>query len=301
MPFTKTVIFVVGPTAVGKTKFAIDLANHFRADIISADSRQFYKDIGIGTAKPTVEELSQATHHFVDFLPIEASYSSGQFEKDSLAFLQEYFIKKDICICAGGSGLYVNSVLYGFDELPSSDKIREAIQFKFKSEGLSALQKELKELDPEHYSTMDIHNSQRVMRALEVCLSSGRKYSDLRTNSIKKRPFNSVILGLNRDREELYGRINMRVDQMFTEGLEEEARNVFPKRECNSLQTVGYRELFSYFSGEIDLQEATRLIKRNTRRFAKRQVTWFKRYDGIEWFHPEELSEAIKFCEPLVK
>ncbi len=290
MTTNKTLVCVVGPTAVGKTATAIELANYCNAEIISADSRQFYKEISIGTAKPTREELSQAKHHFVDFLPLDSDYSSGKFEREALQFLKNYFEQKDICICAGGSGLYVNALLYGFDDLPSSDEERKSIQGKMEREGFAALQQELKSLDPDHFASMDISNTQRVMRAIEVCRVSGKKYSELRTISKKKRPFNIIILGLNREREELYNRINHRVDLMLQDGLLDEVKSVHDRKHLNSLQTVGYREFFSYLDGEHDLEEAIRLVKRNTRRFAKRQLTWFNRYEGIEWFTPDDLS-----------
>ena len=204
----KTVIFIVGPTAVGKTSIAIELAKELGCEIVSADSRQFYKDISIGTAKPSSDELAQAKHHFIDFLPLQELYSAGDFERDALSFLETYFQNNNVCICTGGSGLYVSALLYGLDDLPFSESVRAELNELHVSDGIETLQKELKEIDPEHYAAMDIHNTQRLIRALEVCRISGEKYSKLRTSSKKERPFQSIVIGLNRDREELYDRIN---------------------------------------------------------------------------------------------
>ena len=297
----KTVIFIVGPTAVGKTSLAIDLANELGCEIISADSRQFYKDISIGTAKPSAEELSKAKHHFIDFLGLQELYSAGDFERDALSFLEDYFQNNSVCICAGGSGLYVSALLYGLDDLPSSKSIRAELNEFYLNEGIEALQRELKEKDPEHYAAMDIHNKHRLIRALEVCRASGEKYSQLRTSSKKERPFKSIILGLNRDREELYDRINRRVDIMLDDGLLDEVKSVMPMKHINALQTVGFREIFASYDGEYDMDEAIRLVKRNSRRFAKRQVTWFKRYEEIMWFNPQDYNSIVAETKALLK
>ncbi len=295
MSSTKTLIFVVGPTAVGKTSVAIDLALEYKCEIISADSRQFFKDIAIGTAKPSDQELAVIKHHFVDFLDLGESYSAGQFEKEAMSFLEGYFQENDICICVGGSGLYVNALMFGLDDLPSSPSVRSEIIELYEKEGLVALQRKLEELDPEHYASMDAQNKQRVMRALEVCMASGVKYSELRSLSKKDRPFKSIVIGLNRDREELYDRINKRVDLMLEEGLLEEVKSVYPRKSLNSLQTVGYKEFFNHFDGEYDKEEAIRLVKRNSRRFAKRQITWFNKYETIQWFKPSKKAAILKF------
>lgn len=301
MSSLKTVIFIVGPTAVGKTSVAIDLANELGCEIISADSRQFYKNISIGTAKPSAEELSKAQHHFIDFLPLQELYSAGDFERDALSFLEDYFQNNSVCICAGGSGLYVSALLYGLDDLPFSESIRAELNEFYLNEGIEALQRELKEKDPEHYADMDIHNKQRLIRALEVCRATGAKYSKLRTSSKKERPFKSIILGLNRDREELYDRINRRVDIMLDDGLLDEVKSVMPMKHINALQTVGYREIFASYDGEYDMDEAIRLVKRNSRRFAKRQVTWFKRYEEIMWFNPQDYNSIVAETKALLK
>lgn len=293
MESNKTMIFIVGPTAIGKTSIAIELAKLLGCEIVSADSRQFYKDISIGTAKPSLEELSQVKHHFIDFLPLEDLYSAGDFERDASSFLKAYFKNNNVCICVGGSGLYVSALLHGLDDLPSSESERAELNERLVSDGIEILQDELKTIDPEHYAAMDIHNTQRLIRALEVCRVSGEKYSKLRTSSNKKRPFQSIIIGLNRNREELYDRINRRVDIMLDDGLLDEVKSVMPMKHLNSLQTVGYREFFAYYSGDYDMEEAVRLVKRNSRRFAKRQVTWFKRYKEIEWFHPEDFNAIV--------
>ena len=300
MASKKTVIFIVGPTAVGKTSIAIELAIELGCEIISADSRQFYKDISIGTAKPSKEELSQAKHHFIDFLPLQELYSAGDFERDALSFLGAYFQSNNVCICTGGSGLYVSALLYGLDDLPSSESVRAELNELLVSDGIETLQNELKIIDPEHYAAMDIHNTQRLIRALEVCKVSGEQYSKLRTSSKKERPFQSVIIGLNRDREELYDRINRRVDAMLDDGLLDEVKSVMPMKHLNSLQTVGYREFFASYSGEYDMEEAVRLVKRNSRRFAKRQVTWFKRYKEIEWFNPKGFNAIVARTKDLL-
>jgi len=285
---------VVGPTAVGKTKVALELAKHFNTEILSSDSRQIFQEISIGTAKPTAEELSIATHHFVDFLSINDNYNAGQFEKEAISFLDNFFKTKDICVCAGGSGLYMNALLYGLDDLPTDKNVRDKWNSALKAKGLEFLQSELKKVDPIHYASMDIHNPQRLIRALEVCEISGKKYSELRQNTQKKRDFMPILIGLNREREELYSRINLRVDLMMKAGLLDEVKSVYELKHLNSLNTVGYKEIFSFLDGDLKLEEAIELLKRNTRRFAKRQLTWFKKYEGLTWFHPDQLEEIIE-------
>ncbi|MFK7757440.1 MAG: tRNA (adenosine(37)-N6)-dimethylallyltransferase MiaA [Flavobacteriales bacterium] len=301
MSSQKLLICIVGPTAVGKTKIAISVAKHFGAEIISADSRQMFKEIAIGTAKPTPSEIAQVKHHFVDVLNLEDDYSAGQFERESLEFLNTYFQNNDVCVCAGGSGLYVNALLYGFDELPSDEGVRAEIIALYEKEGISALQRELETLDPEYFNYIDQSNTQRVMRAIEVCRVSGKKNSELRTGQKKERPFKTAVIGLSREREELYRRINARVDLMLKEGLVEEVKSVYDRKHLNSLNTVGYRELFGALDGDYDIEEAIRLIKRNSRRFAKRQLTWFKRLPEINWFHPEEDDKLRKHLDQFYK
>jgi tRNA dimethylallyltransferase len=256
--------------------------------------------LSIGTAKPTREELSVIRHHFVDFLSIKDNYSAGQFETEAISFLDDFFKKKDVCICAGGSGLYVNAIISGLDDLPSDSVVREKWNSALQSKGLKFLQEELKKLDSAHYHAMDIQNPQRVIRALEICEISGKKYSELRKNSDKKRSFIPIIIGLNRDRAELYERINQRVDQMMSQGLLDEVKSVCHLKHLNSLNTVGYKEIFKFFDGELSLEESVELLKRNTRRFAKRQLTWFKRYDSIKWFHPDYLADVIYHVDSII-
>jgi len=289
----------VGPTAIGKTALSIQLAKKFGCPIISADSRQFYKEMKIGTAKVTKKEMDGVPHYFVNFISIEEKYTAGQFEKEVLAKLGRLFKKNDTVIMVGGSGLYVNAVLNGIDEVPADEKIREELNERLVFEGIRPLQLELKELDEEHFNRMDIRNPQRLIRALEVCLASGKPYSDFRKRTIKERPFNITRIGLTADRELIYDRINQRVDLMMEAGLEKEAKKLFPKKELNSLNTVGYKELFDYFEEKITLEQAVEKIKQNTRNFAKRQMTWFKKDVGTTWFQYNEAEKIEAFLDKL--
>ena len=295
----KTLITVVGPTAIGKTSLSIELAQHFRTEIISCDSRQFYKEMRIGTAVPEYYELEAVPHHFIQNRSIFEDYNVGDFEKDALQKLDELFIKNDVVIMVGGSGLYVDAVLKGFDEFPSVDpKIREELNKRLESDGLLALQEELKSLDPETYESIALDNPQRVTRALEVCIGSGLPYSSFKNKPRKPRNFNSIKVGLNGDRQKIYDRINLRVDLMVQNGLLEEAKSLEAYKELNALQTVGYRELFAYFNGEYSKEFAIEEIKKNTRRFAKRQLTWFRKDQEILWFdfqtNRKEIIEAVR-------
>ncbi|MAY83757.1 MAG: tRNA (adenosine(37)-N6)-dimethylallyltransferase MiaA [Flavobacteriales bacterium] len=296
-------ISVVGPTAVGKTSLAIFLANTFDAEIISADSRQFFKELTIGTAKPTEVEQSQAKHHFIDNLSIREEYNASKYENDVLAFLEEYFQNHSIAILCGGSGMYVDALLNGFDEeLPSADeRIRAELNQKLEAEGLESLQAELKELDPDFYETVDLQNSKRVMRAIEICRLAGKPYSKLRKGKRKYRAFKIIKIGLELPREELYKRINLRVDQMMEQGLLEEVETVSQYREHNALKTVGYREFFPYLEGEIRLDEAIEKVKVNSRRYAKRQMSWFKRDKDIKWFQPTDKKEIIQYIRNRIE
>lgn len=289
----------MGPTAIGKTALSIQLAKKFGCPIISADSRQFYKEMKIGTAKVTKKEMDGVPHYFVNFISIEEKYTAGQFEKEVLAKLGRLFKKNDTVIMVGGSGLYVNAVLNGIDEVPADEKIREELNERLVFEGIRPLQLELKELDEEHFNRMDIRNPQRLIRALEVCLASGKPYSDFRKRTIKERPFNITRIGLTADRELIYDRINQRVDLMMEAGLEKEAKKLFPKKELNSLNTVGYKELFDYFEEKITLEQAVEKIKQNTRNFAKRQMTWFKKDVGTTWFQYNEAEKIEAFLDKL--
>jgi len=284
----KTLIIILGPTAVGKTVVAIELAKQLDTEIISADSRQFFREMSIGTAKPSQEELKSVKHHFIDSLSIKDEYNVGMFERDALKTLQTIFEKKNAAILAGGSGLYINAVCDGFDEVPSGDKkIRAELTEAYKQKGIEYLQSALKKLDEEHYKKMDIKNPHRLIRAIEVCMSTGKPYSELRKGEKKKRDFSILKIGLNMDREKLYEKINSRVDEMMKAGLLEEVRSLAPFRargNLNALQTVGYKELFEHLEGKYDLTRAIELIKQNTRNFAKRQMTWFRKDPGIKWF-----------------
>lgn len=292
----KTLVVVVGPTAIGKTDLAIKLAQHFQTEIISADSRQFFKEMDIGTAKPSQSELQAAKHHFVNSHSITSEFSVGDFEKQAIGVIENIFDYKDVAILVGGSGLYIQAVCQGFDDIPKANAgVREKWNKIYAEEGLAFLQTSLLTVDPEYYNSVDINNPQRMIRALEVFDTTGKPFSSYRIKNINQRPFNILKVGLNSPRTELYNRINIRVDQMMTQGLLEEVENLFPYRHLNALNTVGYSELFEYLEGNISLQEAVDKIKQNTRRFAKRQLTWFKRQDDIKWFEPGTTQEVISW------
>jgi len=290
-----TLLTIIGPTAVGKTELAIQLAQHFDTEIISADSRQFYREMSIGTAKPTKEELNAAVHHFIDSNTVTQDFSVGDFEKQGIELLNELFKRKNVAILVGGSGLYINAITQGFDALPKApQEVRDQLNRRFETEGLEVLQHQLRELDPDYFSSVDTQNPQRLIRALEVCLSTGKTFSELRTKSIKQRPFDIVKIGLNMDRQKLYDRINQRVDLMMDAGLLEEVRTLLPYRDKNALRTVGYQELYDYLDGKCSLEQAVEKIKQNTRNFAKRQLTWFRRDTEIAWFEPQQTSLIIE-------
>ncbi len=297
----KHLIILVGPTAIGKTSLAIGLAQHFNTEIISADSRQFYREMAIGTAKPTEEELGQAKHHFVDFLSIEDSYSAGKFEVEALKTIDEIHTKSDTAILAGGSGLFVNGVSIGFDDLPSSEELRNRLKEEYAHDGIEPLQESLKKLDSEYYEKMDINNPQRLIRALEVCMLSGKKFSDIRKEQKKTRPFNMIKVGIEADREIIYERINKRVDLMMDEGLEEEVKSLLPHKDLNALNTLGYQEIIAYLEGKSDKETAIELIKRNSRRFAKRQLTWFKKDKETKWFDYLDSDSIIEYIEKEIQ
>lgn len=281
----KYLISVVGPTAIGKTNLAIALAKHYKTEIISADSRQFFKEMQIGTAVPSKEELAAVPHHFIQHKSIFESYSVGDFEKEALALLSNLFKKHDCVIMVGGSGLYVDAVTKGLDEFPDVDPgIREDLNKELKEKGIVELQNQLKLLDETQYAKIDIENPHRLIRALEVCMGSGLPYSSFLNKKKAQRPFQTITIGLQADRQVIYDRINQRVDIMINEGLLKEARTMYPHRALNALQTVGYKELFNYFDGEWDLDFAISEIKKNTRRFAKRQLTWYRKNEKILWF-----------------
>ena len=300
---TNYLINIVGPTAIGKTSLAIQLANKFNTEIISADSRQFYKEMSIGTAVPSAEELQAAKHHFIQHISIEDNYNVGDFESDAIKKLDELFKNNKIVIMVGGSGLYTKSVLEGLDYFPEvSLEIRQELNLKLEKEGLDSLQQQLHKLDPDYYKIVDLENPHRVIRALEVCISSGKPYSYYLNQPKKKRNFTAISIGLSAEREIIYDRINRRVDLMITEGLMDEAKALFPKRELNALNTVGYKELFSYLEGKDSLETAVSEIKKNTRRFAKRQLTWFRKDQEINWFdYKTPVEEIQQFLDSKIK
>ncbi|MBW3469660.1 tRNA (adenosine(37)-N6)-dimethylallyltransferase MiaA [Arthrospiribacter ruber] len=294
----KFLIVIVGPTAVGKTELCIKLANTLNTEIVSADSRQFFMETELGTAKPNADELSRATHHLVNTKSIHENYDVGEFEKDALSALEDIFSKKNTAILTGGSGLYINVVCEGMDEMPEiPSEIRQGVISDYSSFGLEYLQEQIKVLDPEYYRTVDIKNPQRLMRALEVFRGTGRPFSSYRIKQKKERPFHVVKVALMRDREELYRRIEKRMDNMVEQGLFEEAEKLFPLRFLNALQTVGYTEIFGFLEGKYDREEAIRLLKRNSRRYAKRQLTWFRKDPTYNWFHPEQFDEILDYIK----
>ncbi|MCX2493392.1 tRNA (adenosine(37)-N6)-dimethylallyltransferase MiaA [Pedobacter sp. PF22-3] len=292
----KTLISVVGPTAIGKTALAIQLAQHFGTEIISADSRQFFKEMAIGTAKPNAAELAAVKHHFIDSHTVKELFSTGDFEVQGLKKLEEIFQNHDLAIMVGGSGLYVNALINGLDEMPDIDlSIREKLNKQFEEEGLAVIQSQLAELDPEYFAKVDQQNPQRMIRGLEVYLSTGQKLSSMLSATKKERPFNIIKVGLNTDRAILYDRINSRVDQMMADGLVDEVKSLISFRKYNALNTVGYSEFFDYLDGKLTLADAVAAIKQNTRRFAKRQLTWFRKDEEINWFEPDERTDIIHF------
>lgn len=295
----KTLVCVIGPTAIGKTSLGIELANHFNTEIISADSRQFFNEMSIGTAAPTPTELAAAKHHFIHHKSLDEDYNVGAFEKDALQLLDELFLHKDVVIMVGGSGLYVDAVLNGLDDFPEIDTdFRTSLNEKLRTHGLETLQAQLKLLDIDSYNSIAIDNPHRVIRALEICIGTGKTYSSYLNQEKDKRNFNTIIIGLTAERSIIYDRINKRVDQMMADGLLDEAKNLVPKKHLNSLNTVGYKELFNHFEGEWTLDFAISEIKKNSRRFAKRQLTWFKKNERIIWYDfecdPDDIIKTIE-------
>ena len=294
----KVLIIITGPTAVGKTAFSIELAKYFQTEIISADSRQFYKEMKIGTAPPSSNELKEIKHHFIGNLSISDYYNVSRYEIDAVSRINELFGKYDKLIMVGGSGLYINAVIHGIDDLPDTDEsTRNYLKSLYSSDGISSLRKLLKELDPEYYEQADLKNHMRLIRALEVCLSTGKKFSTLRKNEKKERKFKHIIIGLNRKREELFELINKRTEMMLAKGLVKEATELLPFRNYNALNTVGYKEIFEYLDGHILLEKAVEDIKTNTRRYAKRQLTWFKKMQEVQWFQPEDKESILHFIK----
>jgi tRNA dimethylallyltransferase len=289
-------IVLLGPTGVGKTDISIDIARYFNCEIISADSRQFFREMSIGTAVPSVEQLETIKHHFIRFLSIKDYYSSSLFERDVLGLLPELFSKNNIVLMSGGSGMYIDAVCEGIDDIPDVDpSVREKYIDKYKSEGIEGLRVALKFLDPDHYAKVDLKNYKRIMRALEICETAGRPYSSFLKKQKIERDFGIIKIGLERTREDLYLRINSRVDNMIETGLEAEAKLLFEFRNLNALNSVGYREFFDFFDGKTSREKAIELIKRNSRRYAKRQLTWWGKDKEIKWFNPENVKEIIAY------
>ena len=294
----KTLIIVLGPTASGKTGASIEIAKHFDAPILSCDSRQFYREIPIGTAAPTLEEQDGVPHYFVGDRRVTDFYNCGRYEEDAINLLDELFQQHNEVVMVGGSGLYIDAVCNGMDDIPAVDQaIRPVLAERLETKGLDDLLDELKTLDPDYYEKVDRQNPARVIRALEVCLGTGKTYTEQREGKVKERPFRIIKIGVDYPREELYDRINRRVDRMIEQGLEEEARKVYPLREHNALQTVGFRELFDWFDGKTTREEAIELIKRNSRRYAKRQMTWFGRDDKTAWFTKGDIDKVVQYIK----
>ncbi len=291
-------IVVLGPTGVGKTDISVDLAARFNSEIISADSRQFFSEMEIGTAVPCDLQLAKIKHHFIRFLPVTDYYSASLFERDVISLLPYLFKKNKLVIMTGGSGLYIDAVCNGYDDIPDVDpEIREKYIGIYEIEGIASLRASLKLLDPDHYSKVDLKNHKRILRALEICESTGKPYSSFLKKQKREREFSIIKIGLNRNRDELYERINTRVDEMLAKGLEEEARQLYQFRNLNALNCVGYREFFDFFEGKISRDKAIELIKRNSRRYAKRQMTWWSKDQEIKWFRPDQLPEIENFIE----
>ena len=292
----KRLIVITGPTAVGKTNLCMDIAGQLGIPIINADSRQLFRQLPIGTAQPTKEQRARVRHYFVGTLDIGDYYSASMYEQDVMSLLQQLFASSDYALLSGGSMMYIDAVCNGIDDIPTvDDETRSLMKRRLAEEGLEALVEELKRLDPEHYELVDRQNPRRVVHALEICHMTGKTYTSFRISQKKQRPFEIIKIGLNREREELYQRINRRVDQMMEEGLLEEARMMLPYREANALNTVGYKELFNYFDGVWNLSEAVERIKGNTRRYARKQLTWFKRDTQMRWFHPDDQELMMNY------
>ncbi len=294
----KHLIVLLGPTGVGKTDLSLTVAEKYATSILSCDSRQLYRELKIGTAAPSQEYLSRVKHYFIGTLSLTDYYSAAQYEYEAVTLLEQLFREKDVVVMTGGSMLYIDAVCKGIDDIPAVDpEIRSALLERYEKEGLDRLCAELKLLDPGYYRTVDLKNHKRVLHALEICYTTGKPYSSFRTRSIKERPFNIIKIGLTRDREELYGRINRRVDRMIEEGLVEEAGRVRPYRNLNALNTVGYKEIMDYLEGNSELEAAIEKIKRNTRVYSRKQMTWFKRDPEIAWFNPENRSEILNYLD----
>ena len=292
----KTLIVITGPTAVGKTRLCIDLAKHFGIPIINADSRQIYKELKIGTASPTDEERHEVKHYFVGTLSLEDYYSASLYEQQVMALLGTMYKTHDYALMAGGSMMYIDAVCNGIDDIPTiDDETRKTMKRRLQEEGLECLCEELRQRDPEYYEIVDRQNPKRVVHALEICTMTGKTYTSFRKRERKQRPFRIIKIGLNRERQELYDRINARVDEMMEKGFLEEAKGLHSQKHLNALNTVGYKELFGYFEGQWMLEEAIERIKGNTRRYARKQLTWYKKDEQIKWFHPDQEEDIINY------
>ena len=295
-------LVLLGPTGVGKTNLSIEIASRLGCEIISCDSRQFYREMSIGTAVPSPIQMGAVKHHFIGFKSINEYYSASLFERDVIELLPVLFIAGRTVIMTGGSGMYIDAVCKGFDDIPDTDpEIREKIIRRYREEGIESLRVSLRMLDPDHYRVVDLRNAKRIIRALEICETTGRPYSSFIKNKRTERDFRTVKIGLNRSREELFGMINQRVDSMIGLGLEEEAMSLYESRYLNALNTVGYREFFDFFEGRLTKEKAVELIKRNTRRYAKRQMTWWARDKEITWFHPDRKQEILDFIKKEIE
>jgi len=298
----KNLLVIIGPTGVGKTELSLRIAENFGSEIVSADSRQLYANLKIGTAAPTPEELQRVPHHFIGTLQLTDYYSAAQYEEDALKLLDRLFQTKDVVILTGGSMMYVDAVCKGIDDIPTVDEeTRKTLLERYEKEGLEQLCAELKLLDPDYYKIVDLKNHKRVIHALEICYMTGKTYTSFRTQEKKTRPFRMIKIGLTRDREELYARINQRVDIMMEQGLLDEVKQVYPYRQLNSLNTVGYKELFNYLDGEWELPFAIDKIKQNSRIYSRKQMTWFKRDEEIRWFHPNQEEDILTYIKQKIQ
>ena len=298
---TPTLVVILGPTAVGKTELTLSLAEHFNCPILNCDSRQIYRDMKIGTASPTPEQLCRVRHYFVGQLSLDDYYSAARYEQEVLSLTSELFKTHSTLILSGGSMMYIDAVCKGIDDIPTVDDItRRTLLDRYEQEGLAPLVDELHLLDPEYYRIVDLKNPKRVIHALEICYMTGRTYTSFRTQTAKERPFRILKIGLRREREELYDRINRRVDQMVADGLIDEARRVYPYRHLNSLNTVGYKELFAHFDGNCTLEFAIEKIKQNSRIYSRKQMTWFRRDATIQWFHPDDHTGIITYLDSII-
>lgn len=297
-----TLIVVLGPTGVGKSNISLQLAKYFHSEIISADSRQFFRELCIGTAVPSPEELKTVPHHFIQTKSILDYYNVSEYETEALHLISNLFQSKNPLILSGGSMLYVDTICKGIDDIPTVDQeIRVEVIKWYEENGIEALRQKLLEIDPEYYSIVDLNNSKRLLHAVEIFQMTGKQFTSFRKNTVKERPFRILKIGINQDRKILYERINMRVDCMIEAGLLDEAKTVYPHRELNSLNTVGYKELFSYLDGNCSLEEAVDLVKRNTRKYARKQLTWFRRDQEIKWFEPDQVQEIICYVEQKMR